>query len=95
MYFRSKSKAKSEIQINISPNPFKHNVTFTIESPKSVDARLSIFNSNAQEIYTKQFNVSNRMYPFEVDLSNSPAGLLFWRLTIADNVSTGKLVHID
>ncbi len=90
-----RSKAKSEIQINISPNPFKHNVTFTIESPKSVDARLSIFNSNAQEIYTKQFNVSNRMYPFEVDLSNSPAGLLFWRLTIADNVSTGKLVHID
>jgi len=81
--------------LKVYPNPFSTKVNFEFVTGRDVQARLEIFNSIGQKITTLmdrdvEAGVLNRV---EYQPQNVISGVLFYRLTLDDDIINGKLLY--
>lgn len=79
------------VNVSVYPNPSQGRFTFSL-SGKSNNVRIEVYNMLGDRIYSKTSSILNS--PFEIDLSDKPNGVYFYRvLTQQGNlVGEGKLI---
>lgn len=82
-------------ELRVYPNPFDTKVNFEFVSARDAQARLEIFNVTGQKISTLmnhqvERGVLNRIEYQPVDIIS---GVLFYRLTLDDQIINGKLLY--
>jgi len=82
-------------ELRVYPNPFDTKVNFEFVSARDAQARLEIFNVTGQKISTLmnrqvERGVLNRIEYQPVDIIS---GVLFYRLTLDDQIINGKLMY--
>jgi hypothetical protein len=95
---RPKSAAIAGLEatdLRVYPNPFSTKVNFEFVSGRNAQARLEIYNGIGQKITTLmeravEAGVLNRV---EYQPQNVISGVLFYRLTLDDDVINGKLLY--
>jgi hypothetical protein len=80
------------ITISAYPNPFNEKVKFLLNVPESGDGRLELFNLMGKKVVTV-FNgyVYAGQNSFEVSLPDNQAGYYIYKLSMNDEMITGKL----
>ncbi|MBC35784.1 MAG: hypothetical protein CL663_07080 [Bacteroidetes bacterium] len=80
----------SEKLFSNHPNPFSTETTFSIRTPQK-DAKIEVFNSNAQKVYTK--NLDAQQTSLRWNPGSMPNGIYYARLLVMNKVkATIKLI---
>lgn len=79
------AEAVDKLNISVYPNPTKDELTITLSQFQK--AKLEIYNSIGEKIYTQHITVSNKL-----QTSNWHEGIYFIRITSGEKIVTGKFV---
>ncbi len=80
--------------LEVYPNPFKDRVYFVLTSPKETNAILEIFSSNGTKLKTLFSGkiMENQKYNLEFAPKEMPSQILFYKLLLDNELTTGKLI---
>lgn len=82
-------------ELKVYPNPFSTRVTFEFVAGRDADARIEIFNMLGQKVGTvmDQFVREGVLQRVEFAPMNIERGMLFYRLTLDEEVFNGKVLY--
>jgi subtilisin family serine protease len=83
-----------QIEVNISPNPFKNNFNLNIHLAKSDEFSLTVFNATGQLIYTQNGQLDKGKHQLNVPI-NQANGLYIVRLQVGSEIITKKLIKYE
>ena len=76
------------LELLVSPNPATERVQFSLQSPRKLDGRLLLFDSQGRQLREQAFPTNT----FELRVADLPAGLYFFRIESEGRVlAAGKL----
>ncbi len=83
---------KTELAVNLYPNPANEKVSVLIELKESSDATIDIFDLSGRKVYSEQKNklAAGKQISI-IDISNFASGIYQVQVTTADGTSTTKL----
>jgi len=87
-----KEVAKTLSSFEIFPNPAKETASIRINSPKSVESTLSLFNSLGESVYQKVIAITEGKNKIDLNVENLPAGVYFASIKTGDSTISKKLI---
>ncbi len=90
----SRSLPVDIVTITAHPNPFIHDVNFTVYSDKVQSSIFRIFNLSGQEIMQQQYSLSKGINNIEVPVDNQYEGMLIYQWQIDGQTYNGKLTKV-
>lgn len=94
LFTEVRNRKDIQLKVDIRPNPYSDKVLLSAFHPDGGKGSFSLFDVSGKEIYRNQIEVTKNNWETVIDLSSMPTGILYYRLVLLDNVSTGKLVHL-
>lgn len=76
------------------PNPFTDKTAVRFHLPRAMEATLRIFDSNGRTVFTHSDQYSAGMHAVNVDLSDTPAGVLYYQLETVEYRAVQKMIRI-
>lgn len=79
--------APAEIALQVFPNPFSDQLTFTFELPEAARVQLSVFNQLGQEVQTladQRMAKGAHRVEWNTTARQLPAGMYYYRLRVGD-----------
>lgn len=87
-----KENNKTLSSFDIFPNPAKETANIVVNSAKSFDSQLVVYNSIGSLVYQKQVSIVEGKNKIEVNVETLPAGIYFTSIKTAEATVTKRLV---
>jgi hypothetical protein len=87
-----KENSKTLSSFEIFPNPANEAVSIIINSPKSSESSIMLFNSIGQAVYQKNFLLNEGKNKIDLNLENLPAGVYFTSFKTGDSTISKRLI---
>ena len=88
----SDSKVINQADIRLVSNPVTESLVYMIDSKKSMQASVNLFDINGKSIWTYQHNLYEGKQTFQIDISSMKSGLYLLNLQTAEGQKTLKVV---
>ncbi len=85
-----------DIQVQVSPNPFKEATVIGFTLPEAQEAALSVFDAAGRQVLAHRGSFFKGYHEIKVNRKDLPsAGTFIFRLQTAGEVTTGKLILVE
>ena len=83
--------------LSVAPNPFREAVTITVESAKSVQAELTMFDITGKQIRSMNVNLTKGRTDIALSRDDISAvkGMIYFRISTESQVARGNMMIID
>ncbi|GAB4204446.1 MAG: hypothetical protein Fur0023_12240 [Bacteroidia bacterium] len=86
------SPGKSDLNVNVYPNPTNNNAQLVVNLDKASDIKVDVVNTLGQVINTMTIKGDAGQHIINVDLSNENAGVYFYNITTDFGKTSGKII---